>query len=121
MGSQLLADALTLAGIRPPPSLWQSGDSSNTKLQNSKQHYNYSTAADRVLMLPAKESAKRIERLSSLCSNETVLQLFDEIAWQLVVDLHEEDMRRGGLERIFPTCSSARYVQYFERESYADL
>jgi len=39
----------------------------------------------------------------------------------MVLDAHDEDMRSGGYERIFPSADCARYTHFLGEESYANL
>lgn len=64
--------------------------------------------------------AKRKARLA-LANRTDAFAVFDEYAWDIIVKAHEEDMRCGGLERIFPGPNSAEYVPFLEEESYANL
>eukprot|EP00913_Durusdinium_trenchii_P001658 g1535.t1 len=49
------------------------------------------------------------------------VSLFDEVAWELVVEAHDQEMRSGGLEMAFPCPNGSRYVQYWGEESYCNL
>jgi len=49
------------------------------------------------------------------------VDLFDETAWDLVMDAHDQDMRRGGLQRIYPTSQSSKYVKFMAEESYSNV
>jgi len=56
------------------------------------------------------------------CENPLdAVALFDEVAWEVVLEAHDQDMRIGGLERIFPTGNSNRYTQYLQEESYFNV
>merc|ERR550537_1736849 len=65
--------------------------------------------------------AKRKERLTDAKSSADALAFFDEYAWDIILKHHEEDMRCGGLERIFPTADSGQYIPYVAEETYANL
>merc|ERR1711865_799706 len=47
------------------------------------------------------------------------LALFDEYAWDIIVKAQEEEMRSGGLEKIFPTAEAAQYTAFLTEESHA--
>jgi len=72
-------------------------------------------------MPPPEVLAKRKARLALANRAEDALALFDEYAWDIIVKAHDEDMRSGGLERIYPSSDSAQYTPYFTEESYANL
>lgn len=106
--TQLIADTLTLVGFSP------------------FDHH-------------AMEQARRAERgaqLSGLLSrpqacsrSHTPLSIsscplaeLGEAEWMTILDAHDEFMRRGSLERIFPTAESAgRYGAFFSTPRYANL
>merc|ERR1719253_2078570 len=71
-------------------------------------------------MPSAADLAKRAARLAA-CSPSDAVALFDELAWETVLTSHDEDMRSGGLQRIFPTPSSSRYTAFLGEESYQNL
>merc|ERR1712224_321953 len=62
--------------------------------------------------------SKRAARLAACATAEEAVSLFDEVVWELVLEAHDEDMRSGGLERIFPTAQSAKYLNFMGEESY---
>jgi len=116
----LVADSLTLAGVQVPPSLWRS-NSSVKRTSSVMTGSCASSASAKSLCEPTPEElARRVARLAQ-ASSEDALAFFDEAAWELVLDSHEEDMRCGGLTRIYPTANSAQYTSYFTEESYANL
>eukprot|EP00928_Gymnodinium_smaydae_P007372 TRINITY_DN12656_c0_g3_i2.p1 TRINITY_DN12656_c0_g3~~TRINITY_DN12656_c0_g3_i2.p1 ORF type:complete len:674 (+),score=180.96 TRINITY_DN12656_c0_g3_i2:109-2130(+) len=65
--------------------------------------------------------AERAARLARCADPLDAVRLFDDAAWDLVLDAVDEDYRRGGFERIYPTASSAQYVPFMEEESYANV
>jgi len=111
--TKLVADALTLVGIRPP-----------AQADGAEGGERGRAGADR-RRCPRRaaegDAAERVARLAACSSPHEALALFDGAAWELVLEAHDEDMRRGGLERIFPTAESARYAPFFERVSYCNL
>eukprot|EP00927_Polykrikos_kofoidii_P070893 TRINITY_DN67262_c0_g1_i1.p1 TRINITY_DN67262_c0_g1~~TRINITY_DN67262_c0_g1_i1.p1 ORF type:complete len:649 (-),score=97.22 TRINITY_DN67262_c0_g1_i1:35-1981(-) len=101
--SNLCADTLTLAGIRP--------------FRKMSIPEGASPPVKPPSVLP--ECHKALEQASSA---EQILGLFGDDEWELVVALHEEEMRSGGFERIFPTENARRYSCYFlSGESYVNL
>lgn len=117
--TKLVADTLTLVGIRPPPSIWRSSGVKRScwDMAGITEPEAEKTPAQRG---SAAESAKGASRLAS-CSPADAVAQFDETAWELVLDSHEEDMRAGGLARIFPTEQSGQYAQFMGEESYENL
>merc|ERR1712176_847751 len=69
---------------------------------------------------PLEVLTKRKARLA-VANRTDALALFDEFAWDIIVKAHDEDMRCGGLKRIFPVAHAAQYTPYFDEESYANL
>lgn len=118
--TKLVADTLTLVGIPLLPTLYRTTSSLKrsscdmTDVVPEDDHSGLSRMpSDEVL-------AKRKARLM-VADRTDALALFDEYAWDIIVKHHEEDMRCGGLERIFPTADSGQYVPYVAEESYANL
>lgn len=95
--TKLVADTLTLVGIQPPL---------------AQIHRSVSGS------LPSAEELKQRARQVAACNATEAISLFDELAWELVLDSCDEDLRRGGLERIFPTAQSEKYMEYFPEDSY---
>jgi len=130
--TKLVADTLTLVGFQPPPALWRG---SRTSAKRPKPDDNTSaramacddgegegaaevgsgTAAD------AETLARRAEKLAACENPLDAVALFDEEAWHMVLDAYDEEMRSGGLERIFPTAESARYLPFASEESYYNV
>ena len=114
--TKLVADVLTLVGVRPPTALWKlSPDSVNGIVHPVDEN-----EAAAGCLLSEVEMAKRARKLASESPAEA-LALFDEVAWELVVEAHEEEMRSGGLELAYPCPGGSRYVQYWGEESYCNL
>merc|ERR1712226_642381 len=63
---------------------------------------------------------ERRERLAAMDAASAVAA-FDQDAWEMVLDAHDEEMRSGGLQLIFPTVDAKQYTQYFEQESFANV
>jgi len=109
--TQLVADTLTLVGIQPLQSIYRR-DLQDVSAQEDESNMGRMPAAD-VL-------AQRKTRLA-IANRRDALAIFDEYAWDIVLKAHEEDMRCGGLCRIFPREDSSQYTAYFTEESYANL
>eukprot|EP00434_Breviolum_minutum_P023921 symbB.v1.2.021109.t1/scaffold1808.1/size103924/1 len=114
--TKLVADVLTLVGVRPPTALWKLSPDS----VNGIVHPVDDNEAAAGCLLSEVEMAKRARKLASESPAEA-LALFDEVAWELVVEAHEEEMRSGGLELAYPCPGGSRYVQYWGEESYCNL
>lgn len=46
---------------------------------------------------------------------------FNEEAWEVVLDAHDEESRSGGLRRIFPSSVAGRYASFFKKESFGNV
>merc|ERR1712059_215253 len=100
---------MTLAGFRPPQALWKRSRGS-VKRPSSDLVSNAGEDWESTRPSPAAADLSKQAAKLAACENPTeALALFDEAAWEMVLDAHDEDMRSGGLERIFPTAESARY------------
>ncbi|CAK9097417.1 unnamed protein product [Durusdinium trenchii] len=132
--TKLVADVLTLVGVHPPAALW--------KLSPESVHWpasgNVSPSDDNEAaagcLISEDEMRKRALKLvlGTLFlvqdqlylagqSPQEAVSLFDEVAWELVVEAHDQEMRSGGLEMAFPCPNGSRYVQYWGEESYCNL
>jgi tubulin polyglutamylase TTLL4 len=117
--TKLVADTLTLVGIPLLPSMYRNSGYKRSACDMSDilPEEDYSGMA----RMPDPEVlAKRKARLT-VANRTDALALFDEYAWDIIVKHHEEDMRCGGLERIFPSADSGQYVPYVAEETYANL
>lgn len=119
--TKLVADTLTLVGLRPPRSMWRNRrvgakrTSSDTPVGgDEKEGLGAGACAS---LGPAAQQA-RAAKLAECSSAQEALSFFDEAAWEMALDAHDEDMRCGGLERIHPTDDCEKYVQYLAEESY---
>eukprot|EP00416_Gambierdiscus_australes_P013293 CAMPEP_0171135984 /NCGR_PEP_ID=MMETSP0766_2-20121228/130697_1 /TAXON_ID=439317 /ORGANISM="Gambierdiscus australes, Strain CAWD 149" /LENGTH=485 /DNA_ID=CAMNT_0011599501 /DNA_START=28 /DNA_END=1486 /DNA_ORIENTATION=- len=126
--TKLVADTLTLVGIRPPRNLWPIFSRSRTRIgakRPAAQSVDDKDYGGACALLSVVGMEQRAARLSECSTAAEALALFDENAWEMVLDAHDEDMRTGGLERIFPTADSERYVEYFTydggKESYCNI
>eukprot|EP00747_Dinoflagellata_sp_TGD_P120926 gnl/TRDRNA2_/TRDRNA2_173350_c1_seq7.p1 gnl/TRDRNA2_/TRDRNA2_173350_c1~~gnl/TRDRNA2_/TRDRNA2_173350_c1_seq7.p1 ORF type:complete len:725 (+),score=114.60 gnl/TRDRNA2_/TRDRNA2_173350_c1_seq7:263-2176(+) len=114
--TQLVADTLTLLGIQPPPALWGS-----SVTQPSAGVGCIRGAPVQREPLSEKELAKRTKKLSE-CSAADAVALFDDLAWDAVLNFHDENMRCGDLECIFPLADSRHnYSTFFAEETYGNV
>merc|ERR1712072_1471840 len=105
--TKLVADTLTLVGISLLPSLYRTSASvkrTSSDMTDVVPEDDDSGMAHK----PSEETlAKRKARLA-IANRTDALALFDEYAWDIIVKSHDEDMRSGGLERIYPTAESSQ-------------
>lgn len=106
--TNLVANALTLVGLRP---------------------YDYRAVAQQLIeeresqalgMHPRQTGCQKSHTNQSLlaCS----LRDLGEAEWTTILDVHDEWLRRGAFERIFPTADTgARYASLFAVDRYANL
>lgn len=119
--TKLVADTLTLVGVNPLPSIYRtSGSCKRTSSDMTDVAFIEDDESGLARMPVPEVLAKRKARLA-LSNRTDALALFDEYAWDIIVKAHDEDMRSGGLERIFPSSECGQYVPYFAEESYANL
>lgn len=90
--TQLVADTLTLVGLQPPG---QISFVPNPVKQRQKSH-----------TLRTLESCQ--------------LKDLGQLEWATILDAHEENLRRGALERIFPTQASDEYLELFQTPRYSN-
>jgi len=105
--TQLVADTLTLAGFVPfHHDLVDRAMKENTtnRLQSTK-----ASACPRSHNLQTVSQAGSVKELGTA-------------EWKLILDMHDEYMRRGNLDRIFPTKDSMKtYSRFFETPRYSNL
>merc|ERR1711971_265431 len=100
--TQLAADALPLVGIIP-----FCRDLVERTLKEER-------ARRLVGALPKTPAISRSHTVQSIASI-TSLRDLGEGEWQTILDTHDEYMRRGSLERIFPsTDTMSQYTHFFE-------
>lgn len=110
--TQLVADALTLVGFRPPSNVLRAAPG----FPSPDLHLERLPSAT-----PSREElADKAARLSDCKPLEAVAQ-FDEFAWELAMNSHDEDMRSGGLKRAFPAADSGRYTSFFSQETFGNV
>jgi len=124
--TKLVADTLTLVGIRPPRALWRKSRigmkrPAETSVAAEDKDVTAGGGGGACAALDAAALAARAAKLAACSTPQEALALFDEVAWELVLDAHDEDMRCGGLERIYPTADSEKYVPFIVEESYCNL
>jgi len=122
--TKLVADTLTLVGLRPPRGLWRKAragfkrTAADVPVVDEKD---LSAGAGPCAGLCNAALQARAAKLAGCSTPQEALALFDDAAWEMVLDAHDEDMRSGGLERIHPAADSAKYAPYFSEESYCNL
>lgn len=108
--TQLIADTLTLAGLRP-------FDHQTMDLKIREEQASRTQGYVGVQGLKSEQSNRRdrfksTQELASL-EGKDALNCLSEAEWQLILDAHDEDMRCGALERIFPLKENAHYYSTF--------
>eukprot|EP00933_Yihiella_yeosuensis_P008631 TRINITY_DN114195_c0_g1_i1.p1 TRINITY_DN114195_c0_g1~~TRINITY_DN114195_c0_g1_i1.p1 ORF type:complete len:376 (+),score=92.17 TRINITY_DN114195_c0_g1_i1:30-1130(+) len=120
--TKLVADIVTLVGVHPPVSLWGLWpESVNWKGKSRAPDSIEDEEGEFPCTLSAAEQAKKARKLAQYDSPADALANFDKIAWELVLEAHEEEFRSGGLERIFPCKNAAEYTRFLPQESYPML
>jgi tubulin polyglutamylase TTLL4 len=106
--TQLAADALTLVGFQP---------FDHDLVDRAQKEENMRRLQG---LAPKSGSVSRSHTVQSLESLKSLKEL-GEGEWRLILDTHDEYMRRGMLERIYPTAESrARYAEFFAAPRYAN-
>jgi len=118
--TRLIADALTLVGVRAPPGYISRQDGLKEAFGEMAdvEPEEFEEVSDRVRS-PA-ECGAMAAKLSS-CSAQEALAMFDESAWNIILDSHDEEMRSGSLRRVFPSDEPNRYLPFFSEESFANV
>mmetsp|Transcript_24066 Transcript_24066/g.55945 ORF Transcript_24066/g.55945 Transcript_24066/m.55945 type:complete len:753 (-) Transcript_24066:67-2325(-) len=107
--TKLIADVLTLVGLMP---------FEHDLLEKALKD----TRAARLQGVLPKAGPSRSFSLQALAAGSISLKDFGEAEWGLILDTHDEYLRRGGLERIFPTeATHARYSSFFATPRYSNL
>eukprot|EP00927_Polykrikos_kofoidii_P082161 TRINITY_DN8097_c0_g1_i1.p1 TRINITY_DN8097_c0_g1~~TRINITY_DN8097_c0_g1_i1.p1 ORF type:complete len:694 (+),score=85.37 TRINITY_DN8097_c0_g1_i1:162-2243(+) len=120
--TKLVADTLTLVGIRPPPSVWRrTCGSMRIPSSESVAMVSDETQIGVGCTRSSEELASRAATIAACESPMDALAHFDELAWETVIEAHDADMRCGGLQRIYPTAESFQYVRFMEEESFFNL
>jgi len=112
--TQLMADVLTLVGIKP-------FDYRAVEREVREGRHQRLRGSRPRISTPKAPLALRSHEVSS-CPKKKLLQNFTEHDWQLILDTHDEYMRRGNLKRIFPTEENAPvYADIFPVQRYSNL
>merc|ERR1712232_1321362 len=120
--TKLVADTLTLVGLQVPPSVWKRSPGSVKRPSSDVVGMACDDGNASMNAPPSPEDVAKRSAMLSACKNPLeAIALFDEFAWELVIEAHDQDMRCGGLERIFPTARSSAYLPFLPEESYANL
>lgn len=120
--TKLVADMLTLVGLQAP----LASKDKHREVKRAKKTHSDVSGGDAQSILPPRtaspsERAKKAACLANCKTPLDAVNLFDETAWDLVMEAHDQDMRCGGLERIYPTSHSSKYVKFMGEESYSDV
>lgn len=121
--TKLVADILTLVGVHPPASLWKlnpeaiSWPTEQTDRAPSMDEDEIAQGC----VLSSEEMAQRATQLAASGSPMEALGQLDELAWEMITESHEEDMRSGGFERAFPGPNAGQYLHYWPKESYCNM
>jgi hypothetical protein len=105
--TQLIADTLTLAGLRPFDH--QTMDLKISEEQTSRRHGVDKKQGSRSERRDRHRTAQELTNAEGI----EALNCFSQAEWQLIMDAHDEDMRSGALERIFPLKENAAYFSTF--------
>lgn len=121
--TKLVADTLTLVGLRPPACLWGRTNSTGKRLSDEEADEAAASAKEALTLSQYSKEAleARAARLLACESAGEAVALFEQPEWDAVMDAYEEDMRSGGLVRIFPAENAGQYTMYFSSESYCNL
>eukprot|EP00746_Dinoflagellata_sp_MGD_P123622 gnl/MRDRNA2_/MRDRNA2_58246_c0_seq1.p1 gnl/MRDRNA2_/MRDRNA2_58246_c0~~gnl/MRDRNA2_/MRDRNA2_58246_c0_seq1.p1 ORF type:complete len:924 (-),score=137.93 gnl/MRDRNA2_/MRDRNA2_58246_c0_seq1:122-2893(-) len=112
--TMLIADALTLIGMKPFDYRTVEKEVREERLQRLRGLRPKATGPKAPLAIRAQEVLG--------CPNSELMQHFTEHDWQLIIETHEEYMRRGNLKRIFPTEENASvYADILPSQRYGNL
>eukprot|EP00928_Gymnodinium_smaydae_P024493 TRINITY_DN19803_c0_g1_i1.p1 TRINITY_DN19803_c0_g1~~TRINITY_DN19803_c0_g1_i1.p1 ORF type:complete len:906 (+),score=183.03 TRINITY_DN19803_c0_g1_i1:180-2897(+) len=107
--TQLISDALTLVGLTP---FDHDLVDKATKDDNLKRLQG---------LLSSNTNASRSHTIATISSAASLLDL-GEAEWKLILDTHDEYMRRGSLERLFPTEETvSRFAPFFSAPRYSNM
>lgn len=120
--TKFVADTFTLVGLRVPPSMWRQTDGDRPADAAEDVNLNDGEHGEGHFLPSGPDLQQRAAKIAECQSSLEALAHFDEAAWELVLDSYDEDMRCGGLERVFPSPTSAKYTRFFEGgESYCNV
>mmetsp|Transcript_81218 Transcript_81218/g.143219 ORF Transcript_81218/g.143219 Transcript_81218/m.143219 type:complete len:816 (+) Transcript_81218:109-2556(+) len=104
--TQLVSDVFTLLGISP---------FDNDAVEKAVKE----EQAKRLQGLPKSLTVVRTHTNASI--KTATLRSFGEAEWRLILDTHDEHMRRGNLRRIFPKQGTEIYQQFLSSPRYSNL
>lgn len=116
--TQLVADTFTLLGLQQPTVRKHGSAKVVSKLLNSS--FNSSLAMPKNVRSEHAGRTKEAVNLASM-QGAAAVAAFDETAWDIVLEAHDEEMRSGNLELIFPTAEAKNYVPYMSQESFGNV
>lgn len=106
--SNLIAETFTLAGFAP-----FDHDLVDRALREERENR---------LMGNARSLNGRSHTLSSMAAVQSAKDLGGEAEWRLILETHDEYMRRGHLERIYPATETvATYLPFFTTQRYSNM
>jgi len=108
--TMLIADSLTLAGFLP----------FDHELVEKAIKEDHARRLEGIHQKHCPLVAKRSHTINSI--NTAPLRSLGEAEWQLILDTYDEFMRRGQLERIYPTSEAVeRYAPFWPTPRYSNL
>jgi len=121
--TQLVADTMTLVGLRPTPGLWTQNREAARKAMGAgvildPEHKEFGCTIN---SMTYDELAARAEVLNACRTPQEAVKLFNEAEWDLVLDAHDEEYRCGGLELIFPTERASEYKEFHPADNLTNL
>eukprot|EP00929_Paragymnodinium_shiwhaense_P116782 TRINITY_DN8666_c0_g1_i1.p1 TRINITY_DN8666_c0_g1~~TRINITY_DN8666_c0_g1_i1.p1 ORF type:complete len:938 (-),score=235.93 TRINITY_DN8666_c0_g1_i1:103-2916(-) len=104
--TQLVADVMTLVGFQP---------FDHELVKNAvKEEHQKRLQGIHPKIQPARQNLQSLAGAS--------LKDFGEMEWKIILDAHDEYLRRGSLERIYPTPQAvAKHAQHFASQRYANV
>jgi len=118
--TKLIADALTLVGVKPPPG-YVSRQSGLKRAFGEMADVEPDAAEESDDRIRSPEDHAATAARLAASSPQEALAMFDESAWNIVLDAYDEEMRSGGLRRIFPSNDPNLYLPYCPEETYANV
>jgi len=120
--TELIADRLTLIGLQPPPdsAFGLASRLGHQRHAASRSPFRSGAGAAVGGRFARAALGRSAEELAGMRPKAAVAA-FDEAAWDIVLDAHDEELRSGGLRRIFPSADAGKYTSYFENESFGNV
>jgi len=113
--TKLVADILTLVGLKPPQNIWE-------KLGSDLLPTDSMDCEPELPRTSVEALQHRAVQLRAYHDPLDAIAKFDELAWEMVLEAVEEDHRSGGFSRIYPCEQASAYAQFFDtEESYANV